>query len=154
MHPDDTIVALASARGPGLRAIVRLSGPQALTIAARHFEPKPERERRRFEGELRLPDLHAPLPADLLVFSGPHSYTGQDVVEIHTLSSPPLVDHLIATLLAAGARAAEPGEFTMRAFLAGKLDLPRAEAVLGVIEATDRDQLRGALSQLAGNVTR
>src|SRR5947209_1790987 len=83
MHPDDTIVALATSPGPGLRAIVRLSGPQALTIAARHFEPKPERERRRFEGELRLPDLHAPLPADLLVFPGPHSYTGQDVVEIH-----------------------------------------------------------------------
>src|SRR5262245_21372422 len=156
MHLEDTIVALATAPGPGLRAIVRLSGPKALVIAATDFtgETPPARERRTYPGHLLLAETTFPLPADLVVFPGPDSYTGQDVVEIHTISSPPLVDRLIAGLLAGGARAARPGEFTMRAFLAGKLDLPKAEAVLGVIEAGDRDQLRTALAQLAGNVTR
>src|SRR5262245_55327773 len=154
MHLEDTIVALATAPGPGLRAIVRLSGPKALDVAAKDFLGEaPARERRIFSGHLRLAEIHSPLPADLLVFPGPDSYTGQDVVEIHTISSPPLVDRLIARLLAGGARAAQPGEFTMRAFLAGKLDLPRAEAVLGVIEASGRDELRQALAQLAGGVT-
>src|SRR6185436_4781981 len=67
---------------------------------------------------------------------------------------PPLVEVLITQLLDAGARAARPGEFTLRAFLAGKLDLTRAEAVLGVIEAGNRDELKQALAQLAGGVTR
>ncbi|MFO0808932.1 MAG: GTPase [Gemmataceae bacterium] len=156
-HPDETIAALATARGPGARAVVRLSGPDALRIALTFFQsdPAPESGRRDFwSGALRLPTLHSPLPADLYQFPGPRSYTGQDVVELHTVSCPPLVDRLVAELLNAGARAARPGEFTLRAFLAGKLDLPKAEAVLGVIEADDDAQLRESLAQLAGNVTR
>src|SRR6185436_4575465 len=70
-----------------------------------------------------------------------------------TVSSPPLVDLLIGTVLDAGARAARPGEFTMRAFLAGKKDLTQAEAVLAVIEAGTDDELKQALTQLAGGVT-
>jgi tRNA modification GTPase len=93
------------------------------------------------------------LPADQFVWPGPRSYTGQDVVELHTLSCPPLVELMIGELLKAGARAAQPGEFTMRAFLAGKLDLVKAEAVLAVIEAGNRDELRSALGQLAGGVS-
>src|SRR5205807_5330649 len=84
----------------------------------------------------------------------PRTYTGQDVVEIHTLSSPPLIELLISRCLNAGARAAQPGEFTLRAFLAGKLDLTKAEAVLGVIEAGDRDELKQALAQLGGGIAR
>jgi tRNA modification GTPase len=76
------------------------------------------------------------------------------VVEIHTLSSPPLIELLTAELLRRGARAAGPGEFTLRAFLAGKLDLTRAEAVLGVVEADDPDELKQALAQMAGGVVR
>jgi tRNA modification GTPase len=72
---------------------------------------------------------------------------------LHTVSSPPLIDLLIAQLLNGGARAAQPGEFTLRAFLAGKLDLTRAEAVLGVIEARNRNELTAALAHLAGGVT-
>src|SRR5207253_3665734 len=135
----------------------RLSGSRAIAIARGVFESEAHvvaDRRRRYDGRLRLPGLHSPLPADLYVFPAPRTYTGQELVEIHTISSPPLVELLIATLLSAGARAAQPGEFTLRAFLAGKLDLPRAEAVLGVIEATDRDQLRDSLAQLAGGVTR
>ena len=98
--------------------------------------------------------MASPLPADLYLLPAPHTYTGQDVVEIHTLSCPPLLELLIAQLLQAGARAARPGEFTMRAFLAGKLDLTRAEAVHAVIEADDADELKQALTQLAGGLAR
>jgi len=157
IHPEDTIVALSTPPGAGARAIVRLSGPAALACALGIFgasESVDPRQRRFYSGHVRLPELNSALPADLHVWPGPHSYTGQDVVELHSLSSVPLIQLLIAQLLNAGARAAQPGEFTMRAFLAGKLDLTRAEAVLGVIEAGDRTELRHALAQLAGGVTR
>jgi tRNA modification GTPase len=155
--PQDTIVALSSAPGPGARAIVRLSGPAALTIARQVFASPTSilpAERRCYSGQVHLPGVAAPLPADLYAWPGPRTYTGQEMAELHTLSCPPLVDLLVTACLAAGARAAQPGEFTMRAFLAGKLDLPRAEAVLGVIEAGSRAELRQALTQLAGGVTR
>jgi tRNA modification GTPase len=157
LHTHDTIVALATPHGPGARAIVRLSGPAVATVLAAVFEseqPLQPLRRALVEGQVRLPDVHASLPADLYIWPAPHSYTGQHVAEIHVLSSPPLVELLIARLLEAGARAAQPGEFTLRAFLAGKLDLTRAEAVLGVIEAGNRDELQEALSQLAGGVAR
>jgi tRNA modification GTPase len=152
-HPDETIVALSSAVGPGGRAVVRLSGSKALAIVHTLFQGEVTSQRRRFSGNISFSGVTATPPADLYVWPGPRSYTGQDVVEIHTLSSVPLVELLVAELLKAGARAAQPGEFTLRAFLAGKLDLPRAEAVLGVIEAGSRDELKRALAQLAGGVT-
>ena len=105
-------------------------------------------------GSLHLTGVHSPLPASLYFFAGPRSYTGQDIAELHTIGSPPLVERLVADLLAAGARPARPGEFTMRAFLAGKKDLPQAEAVLAVIEAGTDADLRAALAQLAGGVSR
>jgi tRNA modification GTPase len=159
MVPDlqQTIVALSSAAGPGGRALVRLSGPDALPITTAVFTaagPIAPHERRLYSGTARLAGVAAPLPADLYVWPAPRSYTGQHMTELHTLSCPPLVDLLVAELLRAGARAARPGEFTLRAFLAGKLDLTRAEAVLAVIEAGSRDELKRALAQLAGGVTR
>ena len=93
------------------------------------------------------------MPADLLVWPAPRTYTGQEMAELHTISSPPLLELLIAELLNAGARAAQPGEFTLRAFLAGKRDLPRAEAVQAVIAAGNRQELKHALAQLAGGMT-
>jgi tRNA modification GTPase len=155
--PQDTIVALASAPGSGARAIVRLSGPSALGCVSPFFttsEPILSNRRRYYAGHLQLTSVTAVLPADLYIWPGPRSYTGQEIVELHTISCPPLVDLLIGQLLNAGARAAQPGEFTLRAFLAGKLDLTRAEAVLGVIEAGNRTELKQALAQLAGGVTR
>jgi tRNA modification GTPase len=152
---NDTIVALSSAPGPGARAIVRLSGPDAFhCISPLLSDTVPVTRRRLYPSRLRLPDLAAPLPADVYVFPGPRTYTGQHMAELHTFGSPPLVELLIAELLRHGARAARPGEFTLRAFLAGKLDLPCAEAVVGVIEASNRDELRQALAQLAGGITR
>ena len=156
--PDDTIAALSSAAGPGARAIVRLSGRDVWAIVRGCFaggKPLPPAIRRGlWEGGLTLPELTAPLPAEVLAWPAPHTYTGQDLVELHTLASPPLVDALLAHLLRAGARPAQPGEFTLRGFLAGKLDLTQAEAVLGVIEAGGADELRTALGQLAGGVAR
>jgi tRNA modification GTPase len=154
--PQDTIVALSSAAGGGARAVVRLTGPDALLTSTHVFTGARgvSRARRCFEGSVRVTGVAGTVPADLYVWPAPRTYTGQDMVELHTLSCPPLVDQLVADLLAAGARAAQPGEFTLRAFLAGKLDLPRAEAVLGLIEAGDRHELKQALTQLAGGVTR
>jgi tRNA modification GTPase len=151
--PDDTIVALSSAAGAAARAIVRLSGRCAGRIATAvcpDFDKLPAGQF--FSGNLRLASFHSLIPADVYHFVAPRTYTGQDVSEIHTISCQPIVDELIAECLNAGARAAQPGEFTMRAFFAGKLDLTRAEAVLGVIEAADRHELKQALTQLAGGM--
>ncbi len=159
MLPDlqDTIVALATAPGPGARAIVRLSVGASLRVARAVFrsaEPLPRQGRSCQDGEVSLPGVAAPLPCTLYVWPAPRTYTGQDMAELHTVSCPPLLDVLVSQCLAAGARAARPGEFTLRAFLAGKLDLTRAEAVLAVIEAGSRDELKQALAQLAGGVTK
>ena len=152
-HLGDTIVALSSATGPGARAIVRLSGPDARQIVAKVFEGEIPGPRSFATGTLAISGVDARLPADLYFFRAPQTYTGQDLAEIHTVSAPPLLERLIADLLAAGARAAHPGEFTMRAFLSGKKDLPKVEAVLAVIEATDETDLQSALAQLAGGVS-
>jgi tRNA modification GTPase len=156
MQTRDTIVALSTASGPGGRAIVRISGPASAAVLAPLFSGSQALvpgQRALHSGHLRLPNL-APLPADVYYWPAPHSYTGQDVIEIHTLSSPPLLELLIAQLLQDGCRAAQPGEFTLRAFLAGKLDLTRAEAVHAVIESDSRDDLKQALKQLAGGMAR
>src|SRR5258708_4410589 len=157
MDPNDTIVALASAAASGARAVIRLSGSDAVRIARTIWisaAPIDPTQRRLHAGAVRLPNLHSPLPADLIVWPAPRTSTGQPMAELHTISSPPLVDLTIAELLNAGARAAGPGEFTLRAFLAGKRDLPRAEAVQAVISAGSRGELKQALAQLAGGVAR
>lgn len=158
-HPEDTIVAISSAPGSGARAIVRVGGPNAAGVVGALFTSKCERRladspRRVTPGLLRLTDVYLPLPADGYFFRAPFSYTGQDLIELHVVSSPPLVERLIADLLAAGARPAQAGEFTLRAFLNGKKDLTRAEAVLAVIEAGTDDELKAALTQLAGGLAR
>lgn len=151
-HPDDTIVALSSAPGAAARAIVRISGPKTAAVLAALGTSLPPPGR--FEPvSLRLTEVFSPLPADVYFFRRPRSYTGQDLAELHTLGSPPLVERLIADILNAGSRPAGPGEFTLRAFLAGKLDLPQAEAVHAVIEASSESELKHALAQLAGGVT-
>jgi tRNA modification GTPase len=159
LDPHDTIAAIATARGGSLRGIVRLSGPRAWQIVAETFRPPPSRPSggsmtAAVEGELQLPRLESRLPATLFLSCAPHSYTGQDLVEVHTLGGPPLVEHVCSTFVARGARQAMPGEFTMRAFLAGKLDLTAAEAVLGLIDATTERAAKTALEQLAGGVAR
>lgn len=158
MHLSDTIAALASAAGGAARGIVRISGPRALGIALADFQPPCDagqlREPTALPWSLRLPQLHSPLPATLYCWPDQRSYTRQPTVEIHTLGSPPLLQLVLNHLLRSGARLAEPGEFTLRAFLSGRLDLTQAEAVLGLIDARHDGQFAAALAQLAGGMSR
>lgn len=152
----DTIAAVASPPGPGVRGLVRLTGPEAWGIALTGFvadeeRPLPARAALR-AGRLTVAGLRPHLPATIALWPGPRTYTGQPLAEIHTVGSPPLVGRVLAHCLARGARPAEPGEFTLRAFLSGRIDLTRAEAVLGVIDACTPAQLDAALRQLAGGL--
>jgi tRNA modification GTPase len=156
---DDTIGALASATGPAARGIIRISGPDALSCLASWFEPvdvvrwRSARDARCHAGGLPLDGL--PSPVEVIVNTWPNgrSYTGQPIVEIHAPGSPPVLEAILARAFAAGVRPAHPGEFTLRAFLAGRMDLLQAEAVLGVIDASGEDTLQVALRQLAGGMS-
>jgi len=157
----ETIAAIATAPGGAARGIIRISGPDSSQIVGRLFrsrEGNPLAEIRRataIAGELTLSDWAGRRAAcELYLWPDCHSYTRQPVAELHTIGSPPLLDAVLRSVCAAGARVAEPGEFTLRAFLAGRIDLVQAEAVLGVIDAVDRSELDVALSQLAGGLTR
>lgn len=151
----DTIVAIASPTAPAARGVVRISGGETLGVLERlgvHCgdRAKPRRYR-------ETVDLGSPLgiiPVDVLVWPTERSYTGQPSAELHTYGSLPLLRRLVEVVLEAGGRAARPGEFTMRSFLSGRLDLTQAEAVLGVIEAEQRGSLDSALRQLSGNLSR
>lgn len=157
LSTDDTIAALASAPGGAWRGIVRLSGPAVAECLARCFvandpPPTPPRRPTALAGVLRLPPPCGELPTDLYLWPTERSYTRQPLAELHTIGSPPLLDAALRAVCAAGARIAEPGEFTLRAFLAGRLDLTQAEAVLGVIDAASHAELDVALRQLAGGL--
>ena len=128
---------LARTAGPSLAAAVR-------GVRLDWGEGRGER------GEARKP-FPASNPQSLIPNPFP-SYTGQPVVEIHTIGSPPLLELALRSFCGAGARLAGPGEFTLRAFLSGRIDLGQAEAVLGVIDAVDRRDLEIALAQLAGGL--
>jgi tRNA modification GTPase len=157
MDPDDTIAAMATPAAPGSRGIVRLSGPKAWAIALEGFRPEPDWPTPRFpemrRGALSIEGLRPSVPAMVALWPAPRTYTGQEVAEIHLVGCLPILDRLLAQCLARGARSAEPGEFTLRGFLSGRIDLTRAEAVLGVIEAANQDQLDAALQQLAGGLS-
>ncbi len=157
---DDTIVALASPPGPALRGIVRVSGVETADIAAKLFKPDEESANwrlakvpRRFAGQLNLPSIIVPVPTALMYWPTRRSYTGQPMAEFHLNGSVPLLEATLEHLCENGARLARRGEFTMRAFLSGRIDLLQAEAVLGVIEATDHEELQKALTQLGGRIT-
>ena len=105
-------------------------------------------------GFLGLAGFASPLECELYLWPGQRSYTGQPLAEVHTLGSPPLLEAVVRAICAGGARPAESGEFTLRAFLAGRIDLTQAEAVLGVIDATAPAELDAALEQLAGGLAR
>ena len=157
-NPEDTIAAIASPPGGAARGIIRLSGPRAIEIIAGAREAsdaEPFAAPRRpavLTANLRSDGLEATIPCQLYVWPTMRSYTRQPSIEIHTLGSAPVLQSLLRTLCRLGARLAAPGEFTLRAFLAGRLDLVEAEAVLGVIDARDRRALDAALAQMAGGL--
>jgi tRNA modification GTPase len=145
---EDTVVAIATPQGRGGIGVIRISGPDAERIArtlARHDA--------RFEPRVATFTHVAGDQVLVTLFPNPHSYTGDDVVEISAHGSPVVLDAILRGAIAAGARLAEPGEFTLRAFLHGKLDLIQAEAVADLIAAVTPLQARAAFDQLEGTLT-
>lgn len=148
----DTIAAIATAQGQGGVGIVRVSGPAALAIArsVAHIDPSP---RYAHYGPFWQQD--AVLDQGLtLFFPGPHSFTGEDVLELHGHGGPVIMDLLLKTCLQHGARQARPGEFSERAFLNDKLDLTQAEAIADLIAATSEQAARNAVQSLQGAFSR
>lgn len=153
----DTIAALATPPGRGGIGIVRLSGPEALTITTpllRGLSGPLVPARARFCHLIEPATGEKLDEAIVTYFQAPRSYTGGDVVEIAAHGSPILLEHLLRLLLARGARLAEPGEFTERAFLSGRLDLTQAEAVRDLIDAQTLLGAQVAAQQLGGALSR
>src|SRR6185436_17912867 len=150
---DDTIVAIATPPGRGGIGVVRLSGPEAAAIARTltgraGFEPRYATLTAVLDREGRPIDR-----AVVTHFPAPHSYTGDEVVEVSAHGSPVVLDAIVRAALAAGARLANPGEFTFRAYLHGRMDLVQAEAVGELIDAVTPLQARVAFDQLEGTLT-
>lgn len=176
MNLDDTIVAIATPAGRGGIGVVRLAGPQAREIALPMLRLKHALEPgRAVFGELVEPEIPggslgsagceesegvAVLPNSRIdevvvtYFAKPHSYTTDDIIEISAHGSPVVLGHIVELALARGARLAEPGEFTMRAFLNGRLDLTQAEAVRDLIDSQTVYQAKVAAQQLEGALSR
>lgn len=152
---EDTIAAIATPAGIGGIGIVRLSGEKSFSIAQQVLgsSPKLEPHRQILFGKFRNPQTGETLDEGLLVvMPKPHSYTTEDVVEFHAHGSPPVLEKLMEVLVVLGARPAEPGEFTYRAFRNGRLDLTQAEAVEALVSAQGEAARRQALRQLTGGL--
>lgn len=146
--PADTIVAPATAAGPGERAVVRLSGPEAWELAARLVDDAPTWRVGRVSHATWSPAPGAPVDVSVLAFAAPRSATGEDVVELHLPGWPALVTEVVARLVALGARSAAPGEFTARAVVHGRLAPDAALAVGALVGAGSADEARAAVEAL------
>jgi tRNA modification GTPase len=152
---DDTIVAISTPPGRGGIGVVRLSGPASVAIAGSLITLNhPLRSWAATFGELLDDDGHTVDQVIVTHFAAPASYTSEDVVEISCHGAPVVLRHCLDRAVRAGARLAEPGEFTLRAFLNGRLDLPQAEAVRDLIDATTLYQARIAAQQTQGSISR
>ncbi|MGA8657993.1 MAG: tRNA uridine-5-carboxymethylaminomethyl(34) synthesis GTPase MnmE, partial [Chthoniobacterales bacterium] len=152
---DDTIAAVSTPVGQGAIAILRVSGPATLSVLAKVFKARVKSPnlvpRRLYFGEIH----DGPVKIDetlVTYFQAPNSYTGEDIVEISCHGGILVTRKILDLLLRSGARAANPGEFTQRAFLNGKMDLTQAEAVMDLIHAQTELALRAANEQLAGHL--
>ena len=154
---DETIIAQSSAHGIGLRGILRISGPKCVEAVMSVFVPQfdvPDVPRA-FKGNVIPWEPQRAVPCTLFYWPSGRGYTGQTSIELHLSGCEPVLQAVMRKILASqqsGIRLAKPGEFTLRAFLSGRIDLTQAEAVLGVIDAADSRPLEIALAQLAGGV--
>lgn len=148
----NTICALATPAG-GAIGVVRLSGPDAIAIADSVFSRNISAAKANtlHYGEIRDSSGHTVDQVVVSIWRAPHSYTGEDAVEISCHGSAIVLQHVLATLIEAGARQAEPGEYTMRAYMNGKMDLSQAEAVADIVAASSEASYRVALNQLKGS---
>jgi tRNA modification GTPase len=156
---EDTIIAISTPLGYGGLGVVRLSGPRALALSLEIFSPRTRRRtippRQPVLGLLRDPGTgEAFEEAMLTYFPGPRSYTTEDVVEISSHGSPVIQEEAVRLGCEAGARLAAPGEFTLRAFLGGRIDILQAEAVNDLIQAASLSQARISYRQLDGSLSR
>ncbi len=151
MHNPDTIAALATPNGESAIALLRLTGPRCAALAMEIYgsdhSPTP---RRATFGSYRAVDGERLDETVYTYFQGPRSYTGEDVLEISCHGNPLIATRILEDLLARGCRQADPGEFTRRAFLNGRMDLTQAEAVMELIQARSDRALRVASNQLRG----
>ncbi len=156
MAREDTIVAIATPPGRGGIGVVRLSGERAIEISSQMVRPAkvPPEVQHSTLGKFLDPQTGRVLDEVVLtLYRRPHSYTGEDVVEISCHGSPIILGYLMECCLQAGARAAEPGEFAMRAFLNGRIDLTQAEAIHDLVESRTLYQARVAATQLGGSLS-
>ncbi|WP_348267614.1 tRNA uridine-5-carboxymethylaminomethyl(34) synthesis GTPase MnmE [Edaphobacter sp. DSM 109919] len=153
---NDTIAAISTPPGRGGIGILRLSGPDARAVALPLLKLRHSlaHGQARFAEVLDVEDNAVLDEAIVTFFESPNSYTSEDIVEIAAHGSPVLLNHILRSCIRNGARLAEPGEFTQRAFLAGRLDLTQAEAVHDLIESTTLHQARVAAQQLGGALSR
>jgi tRNA modification GTPase len=152
---DATIVAIATAPGRGALAVIRVSGPRAHELVRAVLAPWPAQARRASVAEVRDPDSRMLLEQVVaLVYDAPRSYTGEHMVELIGHGGPLSASAVVQLLLRQGARLADPGEFTRRAVLNGKIDLVQAEAVADVIDAPTEASRRAALVHLDGGLSR
>ena len=154
MHLSDTIVAISTPPGRSGLGVVRLSGDAARSMAGQFLTAIDFRPWQAHLADLLDAQGHAIDQVVVTFFEKPCSFTAEDLIEISCHGSPVVLRHAVERALAAGARLAEPGEFTMRAFLNGRIDLPRAEAVRDLIEAATLYQARIATQQASGSVSR
>ena len=154
VHPDgDTIAAIATPPGKGAIAIVRVSGPRVRELAQRLLQTESPLQPRVATRATVFDESGRPLDRGLaLLFAAPASYTGEDVLELQIHGSPVVVREVMRVLLACGARQAQPGEFTRRAFVNAKMDLHEAEAVAGIIDAETQAAARAAVANLGGGL--
>ncbi|MEM9375567.1 MAG: tRNA uridine-5-carboxymethylaminomethyl(34) synthesis GTPase MnmE [Pseudomonadota bacterium] len=150
----DTICALASGPPPAAICVLRVSGPAVSEVISKCLSEQTLEDRR-----ATLVDVNAPngllIDSGLAIFmAGPRSYTGEDTLELFLHGGRVITEMVLQTLIASGARLAEPGEFTRRAFESGKFDLTQAEAVADLIDAESEAQLRQALTQMGGALAR
>ncbi|MDI6797306.1 MAG: tRNA uridine-5-carboxymethylaminomethyl(34) synthesis GTPase MnmE [Desulfatibacillaceae bacterium] len=155
----DTIAAPATGPGPGAIGIIRISGPLSMSIASQIFKPfKPGvqiKPRKLIYGQIVEPGSGIVRDEVLLAFMpGPNSFTGEDVVEISAHGSRAAIGAILDLVFSLGARPAQPGEFTRRAFLSGRMDLAQAEAVADLIDASSSRAADMALSQMQGSLSR
>ena len=148
----DTFVAVSTPKGSAAKSIIRISGSEVFGVLNKIFQPMIKKASRGiYTGRLSIA-AHLKINAKVYLFPAPHSYNGDDLAEIHICASPAVVENIIALLLNSGIRPAEPGEFTARAYLNGKMDLAQAEAVAEVVASSNKIQLAAAEKLLAGRL--
>ncbi|MBM4053875.1 MAG: tRNA uridine-5-carboxymethylaminomethyl(34) synthesis GTPase MnmE [Planctomycetes bacterium] len=167
MFPEmqDTILAVSTPAGRALHAVIRMSGDKVVPsikeifIPSANIPPEPMQTFTSIKGCIVLPEESVKIPATVYLMKQPHSYTKEDIVEIHTLGSKPIIEILLQSILKrntgeGGIRLSLPGEFTKRAFLHGRIDLAQAEAIKNIIRSQSDSELDSAILQLSGNTSK